>query len=113
MEEDYEIIENVVKQILTDFKEKVVIPGDVYDVRAIGPQKYTDYIIMAAQWEAEMNVLLNTLPKIRELSKKLESFQEEIEAAVTDHVDASKKLGPRLTSQEQEEGFIGFGTPTE
>ena len=44
MEEDYEIIENVVKQILTDFKEKVVIPGDVYDVRAIGPQKYTDYM---------------------------------------------------------------------
>ena len=97
MEEDYEIIENVVKQILTDFKEKVVIPGDVYDVTAIGPQKYTDYIIMATQWEAEMTVILNTLPKIRELSQKLESFQEEMEAAATDHVDDAD------ASQEEEE----------
>ena len=82
------LIEDHVNKLLEDLGESAVIPGDVYDLRACGPQKYTDYIIMATQLEAELTLILHALPKIRELSKKVVRTRQEIIEAITDKVDA-------------------------
>ena len=81
------LIEYYVNKILGDLEEKAIIPGNVYDLRAIGPEKYTDYVIMATQLEAELSLFLRALPKIRELGKKITRTRQEIIEAITDHVD--------------------------
>ena len=46
-------------------KKKEVSLGD------IDPDKYIDYTIMSTQVEANLKLILDTLPKIRELSSKI------------------------------------------
>ena len=81
------LIEGHVNAILRDIEEKTVKPENVYDLRAIGPEKYADYVIMTTQLEAELNLVLHALPKIRELGKKITRTKQEIIDAITDHVD--------------------------
>ena len=54
--------------LLKHYNDRLVIPNDVYDLRAIGPERYTDYVVMSTQLEARLQMILNTLPEITELS---------------------------------------------
>ena len=82
-----DLIEINVASILRVHKKKHVKLESIYDLRAIGPEKYRDYLVMSTQLEAELNLILCTLPKIRELSKKIETTRQDIVEAITDHVD--------------------------
>ena len=81
------LIEDHVNTLLRGIEEKTVKPKNVYDLRAIGPEKYTDYVIMTTQLEAELSLILRALPKIRELGKKITRTRQEIIDTITDHVD--------------------------
>ena len=80
-------IEGYINMLLMILEMRTVKPEDISDLTAIGPKKYTDYVIMSTQLKAELNLILHTLPKIRELSEKIETTRREIIEAITDHVD--------------------------
>ena len=82
------LISQFTESIMKYHKDKFVQVNNFYDLRAVGPERYTDYTVLSSQLELELQYLLTmTLPRIREMKEKLVQQREEVVEAITDCPD--------------------------
>ena len=87
---DFEMrcIRQCIDNLLEHYKNKFIRVHNLYDLRAIGTECYTNYVIVSAQLEIELGNLLSArLPRIAELGEKSDKLREQVAEAITDHPD--------------------------
>ena len=86
---EFRLIKQSIGNILFHYKDSFVQVDNLYDLRAVGPEKYVDYMVISHQLQSELKYLLEkTLPRIKQLREKIDSSREEVVEAITDHPDS-------------------------
>ena len=91
MDIDFELrlIEQSVHNLWHHYKNSYIQVDNLYDLRAVGPEKYTDYMVVSHQLQSELKYLLDkTLPRIRQLRETTDNSSKEVVEAITDHPDS-------------------------
>ena len=76
---EFKFMEQSTGNILQYYIDKFVQAKNIYDLRAVGPERYKDYTDLSYQVELELEHLLHaTLPRIKQLRGKLDKLREEV-----------------------------------
>ena len=82
------LIEQFTESILQYYIDQFVRAKNIYDLRAIGPERYKEYTDLSYQLELELVHLLHaTFPRIRQLREELDMLRGQVVEAITDHPD--------------------------
>ena len=86
---EFRLIEQSLRNLSHHCKSKFVPVPNLYDLRAVGPEKYVDYMVMSYQFQSELNYLLEkTLPRIKQLRETIDNSRKEVVETVTDSNDS-------------------------
>ena len=86
---EFRLIEQSLLNLSHHYKSRFVQVDNLYDLRAVGPEKYVDYMVMSYQFRYELKYLLEkTLPRIKQLRETIDNSRKEVVETVTDSNDS-------------------------